>query len=185
MKLNNFNQFINESIESIEEIDTKGYVSSSDFKEEHKLLFGERINGGHKIEGGHCLSFYLKPNRTGIVALADSESWTVGYSHPKGYGKLYGVWFIKGATKDDVDRIESKLQPLIREKESKYREKERSIFPEWKDLSSSDKHMLHDQMASSGHIKKADSLTKAGEEYTKYKTFWGQQIVKGAKMSWD
>ena len=50
MKLNNFNQFINESIESIEEIDTKGYVSSSDFKEEHKLLFGERINVGHKIE---------------------------------------------------------------------------------------------------------------------------------------
>ena len=185
--IKNFEQF-NESFSdklSIVEIDTEKYVSSSDFKEDHPLLFGKELNGEYKIEGGHILSFYMKQNRTGIVALVGSESWTVGYKHPKGYGKLYGVWFIAGATEDDIENIENRLQPLIREKEKIYRDKERSLFPDWNELSSAQKHMLHDSMAKSGHIKKSDSLTRAGEEYMKYKTFWGQDIVKGAKMKWD
>lgn len=180
-----FLQF-NESLNNIniEEIDTKKYVSSSDFKQDFPELFGKSISGGYRIEGGHCLHFYMRPNQTGLIALADTESWTVGYKHPRGYGNLYGIWFIKGATPDDVDLIERRLQPLIREKERVYRKRENSLFPDWSDLTPEQKHMLHKQMSNSGHIKKQDSLRKADEEYTKYKTYWGQDIVK-TKMSWD
>lgn len=168
----------------IEEVDTKGYVSSSDFRQDFPLYFGKRLSGGYKIEGGHCLSFWKPQNNVGVIALADSEGWTVGYNHPRGYGKLFGVWYIKNATEIDIENLEEELEPLIRIKKQAYNEKERSLFPKWKDLSREEKHELRKQMINSGHLPRRSTLEEAGSEYSRYISFWGQSVVKNAKMEW-
>lgn len=181
-KINESKDFEIEEIEEIEEIDTGNYVSSSNFKKDHPYYFKNRIRGGYTIEGGHKLSFYKY--RNGIIVLADSEGWTVGYKHPRGYGKLYGIWYIKNANETDVEELEDVLRNRINKKEKEYLEKERSLFPEWDELDSSQKKMLRKLMIDSGHLKRKSraTLSDAEEKYNKHISFWGQEIVKDAKM---
>lgn len=162
------------------EIDLKNHVSSSDFKRENPKYFAQPISGGYKISGGHSITMFKY--LTGIILLADSESWTVGYAHPNGYGKLYGAWYVPDLASQYASDIIVTLMPRIVEKETAYTAHERSLFPEWQNLSRDQKRSLRSSMEKSGHVPKRSSLATAGQEYAKFKTFWGQDVVQ-AKMT--
>ena len=161
---------------NIKKLDTGNYISSSDFREDHPELFRNHIfSVGFEGVPSSEISLYRYDNRT--LVLGHSESWTVGYKHPRGYGCLYGLWEIdENITEESSDdEFIHYLYGIVSKEVEKYKRWEFSLFKDWNELPSYLKHEIKNKLYKQRHID-SPTLKEANREYTGHKSFWGQHF---------